>query len=585
MVRDASPRAAQPMALVHSRRIPAPSRAALIPRITYLAALLAFVLLLTMPMDALAAPRDPVLAAISKAKAAKQVTPAESTDLAKTWLASGRAVANSRAGSRRSNIIAVRGWATMLARQGSLTADRLDPVMSSVNATMVVMLTSPKFPSHEQELRIPGEVAVFTYYSGRGVQLQPFETFKEGMRQLNQLKPQVEEAQAIADRMLGLGVQRGSALVWEYHFPFNGPSRPWTSAISQALATEFYYRVAAVLPAEERAPYLDAAAGTTRSFLRSTGAGGVASPQETGSFYAMYSFAPGQRILNGHLQSLLNVNRYAKASGSVEAKLVVERGIAGVMPLLAKFDTGAWSNYQPGQEAELGYHEFQTSQLVKLGDELPEPTFVEYGARFEQYLVTPATLTFGSTAWLPIIPARDGFRDTITIPYTVDKRARATLVIESEAGVEVRRFSNTTGRGAGRLVWDGRTASGAIVPDGAYVARITTTDIAGNRGYEDVPVPLQVARDVLGPTLSMYTVREAGMKATLVTVRASDVGSAWVDASIRVGSRTVASRRGGRFGLITLRVPLPMAQVKSGVLALRDSSGNQTLQPLTPAAE
>jgi hypothetical protein len=532
------------------------------------------------PTTATAAPtKDPVVQAINTALTARRITAVDARDLRRTWAASARATRTARTSSRRASVVAVRAYTTKLARARGLTPERLKPALLSVEATTWTMLKSDDFPSHEEEVRIPGEVVVFTYYSGRGVQFQPFETYKQGLRELNTLKPDVEAARAIADRMLELAAPKGPALTWEYFFPFGGPSRPWTSAISQAIATEFFYRVGAALPEAERAPYAGAAEAAARSFQLTTRQGGVASPQGKGRFYVMYPFAPSQRILNGHLQVLLNVNRYANASGSKIARAVVDAGTVVVLPMLPKFDTGAWSNYQPGQEAELGYHEVQTEQLVKLGEETHNATFADYGARFTQYLETPPTITFPTTPLQAIFAARDGFRDTLAVPFTLDKRAKVTIVIFDAASNEVRRVSTTRGRGAGTITWDGLDARGKPVPPGDYAGEFTVTDVAANRAFVTLDKQLRVVKDELPPVLRLMTVRERGTT-TLVTANGFDASSGYMTAMVRLDGRVLARMRAPRAGNVTLRIAQPMSVVKRGELVLRDTSGNELVQPL-----
>jgi hypothetical protein len=531
------------------------------------------------PSASAASAKDPVVAAIDRAVASTRITPEDGRRLRLDWNAAARAQRTASTVSRRASVAAVRSYTTNLARSGGLTPDRVRPVLLSVRATTWTMLNASTFPSHEQELQVPGEVVVFTYYYGRGVQFQPFETFKQGLRELNTLKPDVEAARAIADRMLELSVRSGTSLTWEYYFPFGGPSRPWTSAISQAVATEFLHRVGDYAPEAERAPYLDAAEAVTRSFLRGTSVGGVSVEAGTGSFYVMYPFNPSQRILNGHLQALLNVNRYATATGSVAARRVVDRGLAGILPLLPKFDTGAWSNYQPGQEAELGYHELQTDQLRKLGEELGNPVLAEYGERFDGYLVTPPTITLPSALYVAIFPAADQFRDTVDVPVTIDKRARITLVVRDEVGVEVNRMSIVRGRGAHSITWDGTTASGARASAGNYVGELTSTDIVGNRATKTLDQPLRVVADQTAPVLRLVTMRERGTK-TLVTAGAFDMGSGWITAQLRIDGDVVASVRGPRSGTSSLLVRRPIADVQRGELVLRDTSGNELVHAL-----
>ncbi|MEO6867199.1 MAG: D-glucuronyl C5-epimerase family protein [Gaiellales bacterium] len=534
-------------------------------------------LLIAVP-SASAATKDPVVRAINMAQKKQAINYRTAKQLRKDWSASARAARNARTLTRRATIRGVRTQTTSLARRKLLTPERVEPALLSVKATTWVMLRG-SYPSHEQTVTIPGEPLVFKFYSGRGVQLQPFETLKQGMREINAKTPNVEKAREIADRLLDLHVRRGSSYIWEYYFAFGGPDRPWTSSISQALATEFFWRVGMLAPEEERASYLDAAWGANESFLRSSRAGGVSTNEADGRFYVMYPFAPAQRILNGHLQVLINVSRYAEWSGNERARRVVEQGLEGAYAVLPKFDTGAWSNYQPGQEADIGYHRFQTEQLVKLGKELEDPTFVDYGDRFSLYLVTPPNLGVRGSSWRTIIPSGDGYRDTARIAFDLDKRARVTMVVRDQLMREVLRQSIWRSRGRSVIAWNGKTNSGTIAPDGEYLVSFTVTDILGNRSTAHLPSTLSVEADVVPPELRLVTVRARGAR-TLVTVDAADIGSRWIDIEVRVGGKVLARKRGRRDGSTNVLVPARIGKVQRGSVILRDSSGNETKQPL-----
>jgi hypothetical protein len=529
---------------------------------------------------AVAAPKKPdrVLQAIAAAQKSGAMTAIQARRARLDWTASARAQRTARSGSRRAAVAAVRGLTTRLATRGQLTPDRVQSALLSVRATTWTMLHG-SYPGHEQEVTIPGEPLVFTYYSGRGVQYQPFETFKEGMRALNQKTPDIDSARTIADRMLQLSQKRGTSRTWEYFFAFGGPERPWTSAISQALATEFYYRVGELVDEASRPTYTTAAEEITRSFLRAPGVGGVGVPEAGGRYYVMYSFAPSQRILNGHLQVLLNVNRYANATGSAAAKRVVALGRAAVLPLLPRFDTGGWSNYQPGQEAELGYHEFQSEQLVKLGEELPDTTLAEYGDRFESYLVTPPNLTFGVQSFPAVFPAADGLRDGIDVPVVIDKRSRLTLIVSDEAGAEVNRVIVTGSAGRRTVRWNGVDSKGARAAAGSYTGRLVATDIVGNRASYDLPSPLRVVADTTPPSVRLVALRER-RGTSIVSVNAFDMASAWITMRLTIDGRAVAFGKGRRSGTTTLTTRRALADVKRGVLTLVDTSGNAFTYPL-----
>jgi hypothetical protein len=442
------------------------------------------------------------------------------------------------------------------------------------------MGSSRRFPSHEAEITIPGEPIVFTYYAGRGVQFQPFESFKHGNRLIKQAQPDVEQARIVADRMLQLSRTRSLMTTWEYFFPFGGPARPWTSAISQANGINFYSRLGELLGPASGARYTAVATRMSRAFLRSSSKGGVVSAQGTGHFYVMYSFHPRQRILNGHLQALLDTYRLWERTGSATAKLAYDKGYAAIAPMLRRFDTGGWSNYQLGQEADLEYHEFMTKQLTDLAEMTGAPIFQTYAARFQSHLTTAPIVTFPKAGFPAIVAVRDGYRDTTTVGYRVNKRSRVTMLVRDADGHEVWRGTTRHGRGAGSLTWRGITNAGARAPYGTYTARLTATDIAGNRRSIDTPSKLRILRDESAPSPGLIAVKRHP-RGALVTVRAFDGGSAWVDVLVRVGGKTVASRRGPRVGTSRIVVSKPLARVLRGSILLRDSSGNVTRVPLS----
>lgn len=538
-------------------------------------------LLFFVPSDAFAASKgvDPVLQVINKARAQGQISSFEAAELRSDWARSNRALRQVRNASRRYVIERARREAVQLALSGSLTPERLKPVMLSVRASTWVMLYGA-FPRHEQIVKIPNEIVVFKYYSGAAVQYQPFETLKVGMRYLNQSTPDLDGAKMVADRMLELGVRRGSSLVWEYYFPYGGSRKIiWTSAISQALATELMYRVGQAMMLGEEAVYFDSAEQISRSFLRNPSVGGVGTAEDDGRFYLMYSHYPRQRILNGHLQVLINVNRYAMATGSPVAHRVVELGIPVALRLLPQFDTGAWSNYQLGQEADLGYHQFQTGQLKKLGKETHNEVFSQYAQRFTQYLVTPPVLTPSNQVLPAIFPAADGFRDTVSVPFQIDKRSKITLVLFDSAGKEVARTSTTKAAGKQFITWNGNTLNGLRASEGQYTGQLTVTDIAGNRSRVDFPTPIRVVADTQAPRLRILKLRER-KKISLITVNAFDFGSGWITSQVEMNGRVVVSRRGPRNGAVTLRYRGPLADVRQGSIRLVDTSGNVLSYPL-----
>ena len=80
-------------------------------------------------------------------------------------------------------------------------------------------------------------------------------------------------------------------------------------------------------------------------------------------WYLLYSFAPGATVVNGFLQTLIGLYDYAHASDDPKAARLFAAGDAEARFAVPRYDTGAWSLYQPGQEDDLSYHELVTGFL------------------------------------------------------------------------------------------------------------------------------------------------------------------------------------------------------------------------------
>ena len=532
---------------------------------------------------------DPVLGAIDAALKAEAITPAKAVALRTTWRNSARSERNARAGDRRSNIRAVRAYATSLARRKGLTPQRLEGVLLSVKATATILGSGRRFPRHEQEVMLPGEPVVFTYYSGRGIQLQPFETFKLGTSYLTGDVPNVRAARRVADRMLELGSTEQSTagdpatavLTWEFYFPFGGPSAPWRSAISQALGLRLYARVAQLVPDVDRPAYVAAADSIVRSFARSTSARGVSSPQGSGSFYVMYSFNPRQRILNGHLESLLNLYRYSLDTGSPAAQEAYDRGLAALVPLMPRFDRGDWSNYQLGQESDREYHAFVTDQLMYLARETREPFFIDYARRFRIYLEEPASLGVRVALLPSLVQPRDGYRDSIPVRIELNKNARVTLVITNARGREQKRIVASARRGINTMYWNGRTTAGADAADGAYTGRFTITDRFGRLSRATVPQPMVIEHDTAAPIPILATLTPtADGTGTQVTLNVQETASRWYEGQLSIAGATITGVVRVKSGPITFTVARPRAEVETATVRLVDNSGNESTTTL-----
>lgn len=83
-------------------------------------------------------------------------------------------------------------------------------------------------------------------------------------------------------------------------------------------------------------------------------------------------------------------------------------------------------------------------------------------------------------------PSPDGYRDTVALTVTSSERGQALLELLDRDGRVVRTIEvGTVGTGGRKVVWDGRSDSGAL-RTGTFRARALVTDAAGNRSAAPV---------------------------------------------------------------------------------------------------
>jgi flagellar hook assembly protein FlgD len=92
-------------------------------------------------------------------------------------------------------------------------------------------------------------------------------------------------------------------------------------------------------------------------------------------------------------------------------------------------------------------------------------------------------LSLASTSPVPTFsPNGDGRSDTVSIGWQVNEAGTVEMTVRNAAGTTVASKSTAAAAGAGSTTWDGRSTSGATVPDGLYTVRLTPRDRAGNGG-------------------------------------------------------------------------------------------------------
>ena len=95
----------------------------------------------------------------------------------------------------------------------------------------------------------------------------------------------------------------------------------------------------------------------------------------------------------------------------------------------------------------------------------------------------PATVTSASGVGF-LTPDGDGKADTLRLRWAADQSLTGAIRIRNKAGSTVRSWS-FTGKASGSVTWDGRSASGTVVPDGRYTYRVDGRDKGGNRTVVD----------------------------------------------------------------------------------------------------
>jgi hypothetical protein len=188
-------------------------------------------------------------------------------------------------------------------------------------------------------------------------------------------------------------------------------------------------------------------------------------PTSTGTRFLQYSFAPKLSIINAFLQTLIGLYDFGAVSGNATAQQLFARGNSEALAEVPRFDTGAWSLYQPGVEDSLDYHELVTGFLQQLCARTGSPVYCTTAQHFTGYLKTPPVLTQLTHG------AKTG--------HSFALRFRLSKV--SRVGIAVRRGSSTplyTSAGFGYGV-DHFTVPALHTP-GTYSVTLTGTDLAGN---------------------------------------------------------------------------------------------------------
>jgi hypothetical protein len=212
---------------------------------------------------------------------------------------------------------------------------------------------------------------VYRFVPTRGFQFHPLANFAA----LNQhvTRRRTEEAARLARALVARGVPEDDALVWEYYFPYGGPSA-WRSGFAQAVAAESLARAAELTGDQSLFVAAKAAFRAIPDRLAVDAAGGT--------WILEYAFSD-MLILNAQLQSLVSLRRYVETTGDVEARAFAGELETASRALLPRFDTGCWSLYSlGGGTASPHYHGYHVALLEKLAATTREAPWDEVARRW-----------------------------------------------------------------------------------------------------------------------------------------------------------------------------------------------------------
>jgi len=401
--------------------------------------------------------------ALSRLERRRQLTRAEADGYRATLNDALRTAAR-LGGARGAAIQSVLNNTSYMASSGNLTKPRLPAAFLTLRRNRE-WWASGRLLSYGERVEFNDSELVWQYYPGEGIQLQVLGTFGKA----NGLWMSKDKAKLanLLDEMTAIASARGRALAWEYYFYFGGGKPPWASGMAQATGLQSLARASQLL----REPaYLETAKRGLRLFQLDAPTG-VGVKTRAGRRFLLYSYAPGQQVLNAFVQTLVGLEDYAAISGDARARRLFRAGERQARLDLRATDTGAWSLYQVGgSEADLGYQELVTGFISNLCDRTEIGFWCEADRRFARYLREPPALS--------LLTRRVRAGAQTLVRFRVSKMSKVGMTIRSAAGATALSTSATVSRGAHGYSW--RVPSSP----GLYDVALSGTDLAGNSGRE-----------------------------------------------------------------------------------------------------
>ena len=402
-----------------------------------------------------------------------------------TYVAAKSALAK-LSGTRKAELGAVLANVQAIAAAGELTSSRLPAVFLTLERNRQWWTTDPLVGGREY-VSFPGSLIVWQHYPGQGIEIQWLASFGKANGYYLSGHENANLRQLL-DEVIPLAGQRAGGIAWEYLFDFDGGAPPWTSGLSQGTAIQALVRAGARL----KEPAFTAAAKEALGIFEQPPPEGVRVSTPAGAMYAEYSYAPGDRILNGFIQSLVGLYEYTSVTKDPLGQALFEAGDAEARAIVPHYDTGAWSLYDQYGESDLNYHELLTEFLQHLCERTSKgPPLAPVGAPIAGDAVY-CTTAQSFTADLHTPPAISLLSKTLPagaragVQVSLSKVATVRLTVLEGARVIWTNTATVEG-GKPKLLW--------VTPKrpGSYTVQLSATDLAGNTATSSATVALDSA--------------------------------------------------------------------------------------------
>lgn len=446
-----------------------------------------------LPPGRCAAPSEPGISAsatsvnqaIDRAVARKQITAADATRYKRSYSAA-KSTRGRLSGSYRNELASVIATLERIAAADRLTGSRMPALFLQLERNTEFWGGDPKFPAREDvpeepcqrastgrsgsRIEFAGSQVVYQYYPGNGLQIQPLANFGKANGiytacRRKEARCDPAALKLLLDELVAIRSSRGGFTTWEYWFAFSGGAPPWVSGMAQGTAIQALTRGSVLL---KDPSYLDVARGAIGIFEKPAPTGVRVKGEGGGHHYAIYSFAPGLKVLNAFLQTITGIYDYAKTAKDSKAMGLFRAGDRSARREVPRYDTGAWSLYsQGGAESNLNYHNVVTDFLENLCSRTKTAVYCQKADRFNAYKRARPKVSYKGPS-----SARTGRRTALT--FTLNKVSCVTATIKDESGAQVYRSQIKFNRGRRSFTWQPRKA-------GTYTLELDTLDLRKNR--------------------------------------------------------------------------------------------------------